>query len=643
MALIEILRARKRTDCESLGGAALSELAVIFPEDKWGIEQDFNYYTAQNVANLWENELHSGVKRRLEAAGVGQNNFKDWLEDVHFVNIGVYLKSLFPRYRSNAGWRIVLMSVPRAQVIVVGLASHYQNAQNHNKLGGVSNLLFDIAEAGLAAKGEPPLAGRKVAGNDWDQTGLISPPMTSIAGVNVSPEALYLKDVRTTTVKKILASFISIKALPATASVSDLQSELLILAQSATALAAGIYPFGALEDFEGFRALALQDAAAATTRLALRTNTAKRAVVRVYYGPPGTGKTLAAVREAVKLVDPLHQDSGDTHSAFAKFNEHREQCAFVTFHPSLQYEDLVESIRPQIVANEPSDENVGDAASNVAQDTGRLAYRIHEGVLLRMIRRALENPKKDYVIVVDEINRGDVSRILGPLISSLEADKRLGAPFPIGIELQYPRAGELESRMFMPSNLHIVGTMNSSDRNIALVDHALRRRFEFIEVPPEPALLAVTSDTSPIDCKRLLVQLNERIEHLLDSDHCIGHGYFMGCSTNGMVIERMATKVFPLLKEYFFGNEGMLLLVVGDVASTADKFFRLTNSDSKFIELFGVDPEAAGGVGYRPHSIAPTLRLDLRFWNPLRLIPGPDDESYAVRCIQKIYDTKVVP
>ena len=106
MALIEILRARKRTDCESLGGAALSELAVIFPVDKWGIEQDFNYYTAPNIANLWDNELHSGVKKQLETAGISQDKFKDWLEDVHFVNIGVYLKSLFPRYRSNAGWRI---------------------------------------------------------------------------------------------------------------------------------------------------------------------------------------------------------------------------------------------------------------------------------------------------------------------------------------------------------------------------------------------------------------------------------------------------------------------------------------------------------------------------------------------------------
>ena len=121
-----------------------------------------------------------------------------------------------------------------------------------------------------------------------------------------------------------------------------------------------------------------------------------------------------------------------------------------------------------------------------ASPQGQLRYRVHEGLLLRMIRRALQTPGKEFVIVVDEINRGDVSRILGPLISTLDSDKRVGAEFPIGIELQYPRAEELESRLFMPSNLHLIGTMNSSDRNIALVDHALRRRFDFIQIRLSP-------------------------------------------------------------------------------------------------------------------------------------------------------------
>jgi len=253
-----------------------------------------------------------------------------------------------------------------------------------------------------------------------------------------------------------------------------------------------------------------------------------------------------------------------------------------------------------------------------------------------MIRRALQAPGKEFVIVIDEINRGDVSRILGPLISTLDSDKRVGAEFPIGIELQYPRAEELESRLFMPSNLHLIGTMNSSDRNIALVDHALRRRFDFIQIPPEPSLLRSTTDEQSIDCGLLLRTINARIEHLLDADHCIGHGYLVGCDTNAKVIERLATKVIPLLREYFYGNEGLMLMILGDSASQIVNFFKLTPPEKQFERLFGIDQDTASAFGYRPHTTPKSLELDSRFWNPTRLIPGPDDEAYAVSCLLKL-------
>ena len=318
-------------------------------------------------------------------------------------------------------------------------------------------------------------------------------------------------------------------------------------------------------------------------------------------------------------------------------NDYRDQCAFITFHPSLQYEDLVESIRPVISAEGQNSETSDDSETPSPNSNGKLSYRVHEGLILRMIRKALRTPGKEFVIVIDEINRGDVSRILGPLISTLEADKRVGAEFPIGIELQYPCAEDLESRLFMPSNLHLIGTMNSSDRNIALVDHALRRRFDFIEVPPEPNLLRSTNDIISIDCAQLLVRINERIEHLIDSDHCIGHGYLMGCDTNAKVIERLATKVIPLLREYFYGNEGLLLLVLGDSPSQAVNFFDVVQPETQFSKIFGVDVDTASSLGYHPHSAPRSLRIDTRFWNPARLIPGPNDESYAVKCILKVY------
>lgn len=637
MALLDLLRSSSKATCEAERASALSELTGLLPESEWGVEADFNYYTQANVDNLWTNELRRGIKSKVEAAGLGESAYGTWLGDVHFLNIGIYRKSLFERYRSNAGWRLILMALPRAGAILVGLASHYQNAQNHNKLGEVSNLLFDLASDALQSDGQGPMYGRKISSADWDQNGLIPAPLSTVAGINVSPDVVYLKDIRTTTLKKILASFIAVKALPNTIVQADLHSELTSLAATAKYLSAKVYPFGGIEEFEALRALALQDLAAAGTRLLLRKKSSTRSVVRIYYGPPGTGKTLSAVREAVKLVEPGFDDKGNPTSSFEKFNDYRDQCAFITFHPSLQYEDLVESIRPLIsddglnVDDDESDERPREAVS-----LGQLRYRVHEGLLLRMIRRALQTPGKEFVIVIDEINRGDVSRILGPLISTLDADKRVGAEFPIGIELQYPRAEELESRLFMPSNLHMIGTMNSSDRNIALVDHALRRRFDFIQIPPEPALLRATTDTPSVDCAQLLRTINARIEHLLDADHCIGHGYFVGCDTNGKVIERLATKVLPLLREYFYGNEGLMLLVVGDSASQIANFFKLDPPEKQFEKLFGVDQDSASAFGYRPHNVPKSLEVDPRFWNPTRLIPGSDDEAYAVKCLLKL-------
>lgn len=644
MTILDLLQTKSKSVCESGRSSALEQLRKVFPDNEWGIETDFNYYTDDNAKNLWNNELRKGLKRKLEAEGWDKSKYEDWLGEVHFTNINPYRKSLFDRYRSNAGWRVVIMSIPRADVIVLGIASHYQNAQNHNKLGEVSNLIFEIAKDALDASGQE-MFGRKITSADWDQNGLMLTPITSIDTISitdVAPEGLNLKDVRTTTLKKILASFISVRVIPSTIKEEKFFEELDKLAQFSKYLAEHVYPFSGLEEFETLRALALQDMASAGARLQLRKKSSTRSVVRVYYGPPGTGKTLNAVRAAVKLVEPGFDDKGDVTSSFGKFNDHREQCAFVTFHPSLQYEDLVESIRPVFDAPEPGEPGSPDEPSEQMSgvngiESGRLSYRVHEGVLLRMIRRALKNPGKDFVLVIDEINRGDLSRILGPLISTLETDKRVGAEFPIGFELQYPNSVELESRLFMPSNLHLIGTMNSSDRNIALVDHALRRRFDFVEVPPEPQILKVTSDSVPIDCAKLLSSINSRIEHLIDADHCIGHGYLVGCETNAQVVERFVKKVIPLLREYFYGNEGLMLLVLGVTPLRRHRIFLLPEQDSEFSKIFSVDPEVAAAMGYRAHSTPRNLRVDSRFWNASRLVPGPDDEKYAVSCIRQIY------
>ena len=201
----------------------------------------------------------------------------------------------------------------------------------------------------------------------------------------------------------------------------------------------------------------------------------------------------------------------------------------------------------------------------------------------------------------------------------------------------YPRAAEVESRLFLPSNLHVVGTMNSADRNIALVDHALRRRFEFVETPPNSDLLAGTESSLTIDRRRLLSTINGRIEHLLDADHCIGHGYLMGCNTDDEVVASFAKNIIPLLREYFYGNEGLISLILSETIDGAPKIFTTGTAISDFASAFGIEQDTAVDYGYRAGTGARVLRFDERFWKTDELVARPGNPAYAASCLRKIY------
>lgn len=643
MNISEILLARNSSVADSDKSTLLSRLESFLPDEGWGIDCNFINYTGENKKNLWNNEIRSTLKNYLIRNNKSESDYANWLGGVYYSYTSIYIKSLFEKYRGNAGWRIALISIPRTNVIAIGLSSHYQNAQNHNNLGRVSNFFFDFTNDSLS-DAETQLVGRKVASEDWDGSGLLQTPITSVAGLdirNILPDGIQLKDIRNTTLKKTLASFISIKVLPSNIGDDELRAEIHKVTAVATELYTLCFPYKTLEEFESLRALALQDMANAATRIALRKRSSSRSIVRIFYGPPGTGKTLTAVKEAVKITKPSIGDQEDPKTDFSLFNQMHTQCAFITFHPSLQYEDLVESIRPVLSLPEEIAPNQDDIEGAKKENLGSLQYIIHEGLLLRMIRRALKSPSEEFVVVVDEINRGDISRILGPLISALEPDKRVGAEFPIGFELQYPLAQELESRLYMPSNLHILGTMNSSDRNIALVDHALRRRFDFIEIPPDSRILYKTDENPPIDCKCLLDTINKRITSLLGRDFCIGHGYFSYCKKNSDVIENMAKKIIPLLKEYFYGNENLILLVLGDNSAQAFNFFKPQETEEDFEKNFSVAQDLAESMGYQPYSVPQNIQIDPRFWNPHQLVPAPDDQEYAVKCILKLCSPQV--
>ena len=240
------------------------------------------------------------------------------------------------------------------------------------------------------------------------------------------------------------------------------------------------------------------------------------------------------------LMDRLEQYHAETKGTEIK------RFQFITFHQSYSYENFVEGICAE------------------TDEDGNIRYDVKPGIFWKFCQQAENDPEHKYALFIDEINRGNVSGIFGELITLIESDKR----GKLHVILPYSKKD-----FCIPKNLYIFGSMNTADRSIDALDSALRRRFSFIEMVPDPELLRM-ADFKPnhlhIDLCSLLQALNRRVEFLLDRDHKIGHSYFMKIQAESETEElanlQMAFKdqIIPLLEDYFYGNLEKVRMVLGD-------------------------------------------------------------------------------
>lgn len=228
---------------------------------------------------------------------------------------------------------------------------------------------------------------------------------------------------------------------------------------------------------------------------------------------------------------------------------------------------------------------------------------------LGVVPQAVPVEPRNYVLIIDEINRGNISKIFGELITLIEDDKRLGEPNELTVRLPYEEDADGQEMAFgLPPNLYIVGTMNTADRSIALMDTALRRRFSFVELMPDASCIPQPQKLE-IDLAQLLSTINQRIEFLFDREHTIGHAFFCNIDSDKDLIDCITRKVVPLLQEYFHEDWSKIGLVFGDpLKASRLRMVRERGLDAQ--ALFGENTDLAVGMP-RHYEIAKNITLEM--------------------------------
>lgn len=265
----------------------------------------------------------------------------------------------------------------------------------------------------------------------------------------------------------------------------------------------------------------------------------------ILHGPPGTGKTRLALSTALHLSGrhgAVDAPSPERDRAVNTMLEQDPAVRMISFHPSYGYEDFVEGIRP-VLDGTPG--------------TQGLVLRRSKGLFTSLCEDAAREPERIHLLIIDEINRADMPRVFGELITLLEPGKR-------GMSITLPVSQE---PFKIPDNIRIVGTMNTADRSVGHLDAAIRRRFAFVDVGPDPESLS--GSIGPLDLTEFLQALNARILQALDADRLLGHAYLLRADAPIASDEELYAvfydDIVPLLEDFCLGRPELLRPLLGNL------------------------------------------------------------------------------